>query len=208
MALAAKIDKTRKDIEKKIADTGAIDAVVGTGDLAVKKVRSAGADITARASSIDPKALAGQAQSSRRRSAPEQIKALPTKAQAVFGGAVSTALTAYGDLAARGNDLVVRVRGQQATTDLKAQASTTVSHAKATATTAKKSAASTAATAKDGAKKTASTAKKSAAKTKTSAKSTATSAKKTASAAKKAVEDTADKIGPTDNTGTAGSTGN
>lgn len=207
MALAAKIDKTRKDIEKKIADTGAIDAVVGTADVAVKKVRSAGADITARASSIDPKALAGQAQSTVA-GAPEQIKALPTKAQAVFGGAVSTALTAYGDLAARGNDLVVRVRGQKATSDLKAQASTTVSHAKGTATTAKKSAASTAATAKDGAKKTASTAKKSAAKTKTSAKSTATSAKKTASAAKKAVADTADKTGTADNTGTAGSTGN
>ena len=61
MALAAKIDKTRKDIEKKIADTGAIDAVVGTADVAVKKVRSAGADITARASSMENAKLASMA---------------------------------------------------------------------------------------------------------------------------------------------------
>ena len=117
---------------------------------------------------------------------------------------MATALAAYGDLAARGNDLVARVRGQQATPDLKAQASTTVSHAKATATTAKKATASTASTAssatKSAAKKTTSTAKKNAAKTKTSAKSTATSAKKTATAAQKAVEDTAAKTGNTGNT--------
>jgi hypothetical protein len=212
MALAANFDKTRKDIEKKIADSGAIEAFVGAADLAVKKMREASADVSARASAIDPKALAGQAQA-RVASAPEQLKAFPAKAQAtvaaapeqltkaqakaqaVVGEAVASALTAYGDLTSRGNDLVGRVRRQKATEDLKAQASTTASHAKATATTAKKSAATTGSTAKSAAKKTTSTAKKSAAKTKTSAKSTTTSAKKTVSAAKQAASDAADKTG-------------
>ena len=166
-------------------------------------MREARADINARASAIDPKALAGQAQATVA-GAPEHLKALPTKAQELFAEAVATALAAYGDLTARGNDLVGRVRGQQATSDLKAQASTTVSHAKGTATTAKKATASTASTAssatKSAAKKTSSTAKKNAAKTKTSAKSTATSAKKTAAAAQKAVEDTAAKTGNTGDT--------
>ena len=196
MALAANFDKTRKDIEKKLADTGAINAVVGTADLAVKKVRAARAEHHRARIRDRPEGAGrpgpGQARPPWRR--PEQLKALPAKAQAVLRGRLDRphGVRRPGCPWQRP---VRRVRGQKATSDLKKQASTTVSHAKATATTAKKSAASTAATAKVGAKKTASTAKKCAAKTKTSAKSTATSAKKTASAAKKAVEDTADKTG-------------
>ncbi len=208
MALSATIEKTRKDIEKRLADTGALNAVVGASDLAVKKLREAQADLTARAASIDPKALRDQAQATVV-SAPEQVKALPTKAQAALGEAVATALTTYGELAARGSDLVARVRRQQATQDLKAQASTAVSHAKATATTAQRSASSTksavksatttakksAKTTKTAAKSATTTAKKNAAQTKTSAKSTVTSAKKTATAAKKAADATASKVG-------------
>src|SRR3954447_20266646 len=118
MALAANIDKTRKDIEKKLAETGALNAVVGTADLAVKKAREARAEVTSRAASIDPKALAGQAQAKAQATvatAPEQLKALPAKTQAAINEAVATALTAYGDLAARGGVLLAKVRGQQAT---------------------------------------------------------------------------------------------
>jgi type IV secretory pathway TrbL component len=194
MALNINIEKTRKDIEKKLADTGALNAVVGTADLAVKKVREARTDLTARAAAIDPKALAGQAQATVS-GAPEQLKALPTKAQNAFGDAIASALTAYGDLAARGNDLVARVRRQQSTKDLKAQMAATVSHAKGTTTTAKKAAATTATATKTAAKKSTTTAKKSAAQTKTSAKSTTTSAKKTATAAAKATEAAAKKVG-------------
>lgn len=208
MALATTLEKTRKDIEKILSDSGALNVVVGTADLAVKKFRDAQAELAARAAAIDPKALRDQAQATVV-AAPAQVKALPTKAEAVFGEAFTTALTTYGDLAERGKGLVVRVRRQQATQDLKAQASTTASHAKATVTTAKKSAASTktaaksaattakksAASTKSAAKSATTTAKKSAARTKTSAKSTATSAKNTVAAAAQAAEDTASKIG-------------
>ncbi len=212
MALSATIEKTRKDIEKTLADSNALNVVVGAGDLAVQKLREAQADLSARAAALDPKALRDQAQATVV-SAPEQVKALPTKAQAAFGDAVATALTAYGELAARGNNLVARVRRQQATEDLKAQASTTMSHAKGTTTTVKKSAASTQSAAKSAtttakksakksakstttaAKSAATTARKNAARTKTSAKSTSTSARKTVTAAKKAADATASKVG-------------
>ena len=201
MALPATIEKTRKDIEKAIADSGALQAVAGAGDLAVKKLRDARTEVASRAATLDTKALREQAQATVA-GAPEQVKALPEKAQAAFGDVVTSALTAYGDLAERGQALVARVRGQKATQDLKAQAAATTSHAKATATTAKKSAVETkdtatsaAKSASSSAKTTGATAKKGASRTKTAAKSTATSAKKTASAAKKATDDAASKVG-------------
>jgi hypothetical protein len=79
----------------------------------------------------------------------------------------------YVELALRGQGLVARIRRQQATQDLKAEAKKTTTRAKTTATQAKK-AASTA---------------------RSSAKATGTGAKKTADAAKKATQDAADKTG-------------
>ncbi len=206
MALASTFQKTRKDIQKTLTDSGALDAVVGAGDLAVKKLREARADLSARAESIqaDVKHAPDLV-----KAAPELVKSLPAHAQAALGEAVAGALATYEDLSVRGKDLVTRVRGQQATQDLKAQAAATVSHAKATTTTAKKSAAATktasksasttakksAASTKTAAKSATTTAKKSAARTRTSAKSTNTGVKKTASAAAKAAGDAASKVG-------------
>jgi heparin binding hemagglutinin HbhA len=208
MALASTFEKTRKDIEKALVDSGALQAAVGAGDLAVKKLREARTELGDLAATIDSKVLrervdAVQASVVGRlgtlqadaKAAPDQVKDLPTRAQAVLGEAVTFALTTYGDLAERGQDLVARVRGQQANANLKDQASTTAAHARATRTTAKKSAAKTASTTKSAAQRSASTAKRSAAGTKTSTKATTTSAKKTASAAKKATGSTASKVG-------------
>jgi hypothetical protein len=176
MTFASTIDKTRKDIEKalgdKLGDKSPLHVLAGVSDLAAERVRAARAELASRAESFDPKTL----------------RDLPAKAQEAAEDAVtivvSSALIAYGDLSERGKTLVDRVRGQQATADVKHQASTTTAKAKATTTTAKKSASSTA-----------KSAKKSATRTKTAAKSTATSAKKTAKAAEKAVGDTASKLG-------------
>jgi hypothetical protein len=176
MTFADSIGKTRKDIEKAIGGKSPLLALAGVSDLAAEGIRAARAEITARASQIDAKALREQAQS-RLAALPGLAQEFPTKAQSAAEDAVTTAfsgaLTAYGDLSDRGRALVGRVRRQQSTVQLKQQASDTVAKAKAARTTAEKSAA----------------------RTKTSAKAATTSAKKTAKAAKKAADDTASKLG-------------
>jgi heparin binding hemagglutinin HbhA len=187
MTFASSIDKTRKDIEKALADKSPLLVLAGVSDLAAQRVRTARSDLAARAENFDPKALRDQAQSTIA-SLPARAQEFPGKAQEAAEDAltivVSSALTAYGDLSDRGKTLVNRVRGQESTKDLKRQASTTVSKAKATTTTAKKSASTTGAAAK-----------KSTARTKTAAKSATTSARKTTKAAKKTARDSASKVG-------------
>ena len=215
MAIPATFDKTRKDLEKALADSTPLLAVVGAGDLAVEKLRKAGAGLNARAidlntrvSKVDATAVRGQAkarveglQSALQSrvdavqadvlAAPDQVKTLPSKAQAALDATYSTALSTYEDLAGRGKTLVTRIRKQQATVDLEQQAGSTVSHAKGTATTAKKSASRT----KSAAKSTKTTAKKQAKATTSSAKATSTAAQKTAKAATDAATDAAGKVG-------------
>src|SRR5215210_2480495 len=70
----------------------------------------------------------------------ETVRELPEQAQAAVSATLSAAVDAavdtYGDLAERGRRLVTRIRRQQATQDLTAQARSTVSRTRATATTA------------------------------------------------------------------------
>jgi len=211
MALTPDLEKTRKDIEKRISDSASLHAIAGAGDFAVEKIRVARTEITARVEAFDTKTFREQAQArviagvgtiqsgveslqADVKAAPEQAKALPTKAQVVLGDALttllSTAVSTYSDLAGRGKTMVTRVRPEAETADVDDQVKTTASKAKAATTTAKKSASAT----KSSAKKTATTAKKSAAKTKTASKRAATSAKKTASEATKATEAAASKV--------------
>lgn len=200
----ATLDKTRKDLEKVLADSTALHAVIGAGDLAVAKLREARGEWSARAARLDAQVLREQAQQAQQtlvarvgavqadvKSAPQQVRALPTKAQAAFEEALSTAVTAYADLAGRGRELVTRVRSSEAAADLQEQVQTTVSQAKATTATAKKGAEAT----RRSAKTTTHTAKKHADETASAAKGAAGSAKKTATAAKKAAEDTAATVG-------------
>lgn len=203
MAITDTLDKTRRDLEKTLAEATPLYAVVGAGDLAVEKLRDARADLNARVESVQTDLKA----------APEQLRTLPTRAQAAFGdviaNAVSTAAHTYDGLTGRGKTLVTRVRNQEETVALQEQTQTAVSHTKAATTTAKKSAKATKTAAKrstttakksaktttSSVKGTATTAKKSAAKTRTATKSAATSAKKTGTAAQKATEAAAAKVG-------------
>ncbi len=197
MAFTASIDKTRKDLEKTLSNSTPLLAVVGAGDLAVHKLRAAGAELNARASQLDPATVRSQTEATvgavqaEVLATPDRVKTLPAKAQSALEDVSAGALSAYGDLAERGKILVNRISGQQATKDLQDQAKSTASKAKATATTAKKSASRT----KSATKAATTTAKKQAKATKTSAKGTTTSATKTASAATKAAGDAAAKVG-------------
>ncbi len=125
--------------------------------------------------------------------------ALPARAQATAVGlaedVTGRADAVYEDLLVRGRKVVGRIRRQQATQDLKKDATTTVRRSKATATTAKKSAASTRTTAKRATKRTSTSARKGATSTRTSAKGAATAAKKTATSAVAATTAGAEKLG-------------
>jgi len=184
----------------KIDATRPFYAVVGAGDLAVEHARSYArtyaTDVSTRFAKVElePKALRDQALTvvvsrvdeltkdakkaqakleTRVADLQSDAKALPGKVESFTNETVAELTGAYGDLAARGKDLVKRIRKQQATKDTKAAAKTTVAKAK---------------TAKTAVKKTASTAK-------SATKATSTSATKTVSSATEAVTDAAEKIG-------------
>lgn len=154
-------------------------ALAGFGDLAVAKFRAVGDELATRFATLDQQAL--QAQLTKRvdalaadaRTVPAKLRELPIAAQASIATVLSQADEAYEELAGRGKQVVTRIRNQQATQDLVAQAETTVSKAKASRTSARK---------------TADTASR-------NVKATATSARKTAKTASKATGDAADKVG-------------
>src|SRR5680860_946209 len=141
MPINTTLDKTRRDLERTLADVDKtpLYAVVGVTDLAVEKIRVARAELRSRVSHLDAKAFRDQAQTAVAQriaavqsdvtAVPEQAKALPVRAQAALGEAIGTALTAYGDLAGRGKTLVNRVRRQQSTADLTDQAKSTAARA-------------------------------------------------------------------------------
>jgi len=91
-----------------------------------------------------------------------EVQTFPTRLQKLVDAQVATAGDTYADLVKRGESLVGRIRGQQATQDAEAAAKTTVSKAKTTRTQATKSA-----------KKTTAKARKSPAKSSTKAPVTA-----------------------------------
>lgn len=159
-------------------------ALAGAGDLAVEKLRVLSEDLTTRVVALKDQPLPYQtvqtelnkrfeALTADAKTVPAQLRELPNTFQSRVNTVVEQAETTYDDLAGRGKDLVTRIRKQQATEDLAAQATTTVRKAKATRTTARKSA--------DAAQ--------------SSAKATTTSARKTAKSAAKATEAAARKIG-------------
>ena len=185
---------------KKIDATRPLYAVVGAGDLAVELARSYTADVQARFAKVElePKALRDQAVtvvSSRIEALSEDAKQAPTRVGSYVNETVAEVTETYGDLAARGRDLVGRIRRQQATQDAQAAAGTTVAKAKTARTQTTKSAKSTAGTARKSAATTARAAKKTGATTKTNAKATTTAAKKSATATTRATVDAAEKVG-------------
>jgi len=205
-------------------------AVVGATDLAVERVRAAAAnasvvqaqlghavsavsaDVEKRVTAFDPKTLRSQAQEA------------PTKAAARALEAAGKAEAAYEELAARGKQLVDRVRSQASTQELVNQAGNTLSRGRAAVTVARKAADDTASAiigtltvgrresaavveqtevqvetavkkTEASASRTATTARKRAAATKSAAKGAQTSAAKTAGKAGPAAKAAAKKVG-------------
>ncbi len=167
------------------AAVGGVDAAVAAARTGLNDVQTRLNDVQTRLSKVErePKALVDQGRTvvvtrvdelrDEAKNLPSRVEAKINELLAELNGTVDDLNKQYVELALRGQTLVARIRRQQATQDLKAEAKKTTTRAKTTATQAKK---------------TADTAKR-------SAKATGTSAKKTASAAKKATTDAADKTG-------------
>jgi hypothetical protein len=185
-----------KTIELPTVAAKPLYAGVGATDLAVEYVREAVADVQKRVTEVqktvqtriagvqknvkgfdfEPKALRDQTVTvvnSRVSELRSDARAQADKVQARVNENVATVTDTYGDLAKRGEQLVTRIRKQEATQATAAAAKTTAAKAKTTRTQAKKAAKPAA----------------------SSAKATRTSAKKTASKATKATAAGAAKVG-------------
>jgi heparin binding hemagglutinin HbhA len=187
-------------------------AVVGVTDFAVERVRAAARSATV-AQAEAQKALSGFDA----RSAAQEV---PTRAVGIALTVASKAEARYEELAKRGKGLYERVRTQQSTQDLVAQAGSTLSRTKGAVTTARKAADDTAAAVRGtigvgrreaagvaeatgsattktevAAKQAATRATKNASATKSAAKGVGTSASKTASKAATASKTAAKKLG-------------
>lgn len=223
MAFTATLEKTRKDLEKTLADPTPLFAVVGAGDLAVEKLREAGAELAARAARFDAKAFSTQAQTlaaarfeavqadatARFEAAQADVKTAPAQFKAA-AGALLAGLT-HGNLDLPDAPLKSQVavnealaaaltvygelaaRGKKLVTSIRKQQAT-VELKKQVKTTVSK-AKGTTTSAKKAAATTKRSAKKPVATTKASAKGTSTSAMKATTAAKKATSDAAAKVG-------------
>jgi hypothetical protein len=118
---------TLKDLEDTLANSTPLLALVGAGDLAVEKLRTAREDLAGRAGSFDPKAVRDQAQArvverveslqaemmaapQRLQAIPERAQEWPARAQSIFADVVSAAFSTYGELAGRGKTVVSQVR--------------------------------------------------------------------------------------------------
>ena len=122
---------------KKTVDATPFFAAVGATDLAVEKVREARlrADRARAELSADLAPAKVQARATTLADQVKEIPAVVLNETLVIGGKVAEG---YDELAARGHQLVTRIRNQKATQDLVAQAGTTVAQAKGAVTTARK----------------------------------------------------------------------
>ena len=124
-----------QDNLKKV-DTTPFFAAVGATDLAVEKVRDA--RVRAEAARVRAEKVAVDFDPATITTQVKELPALALNQTLVVGGKV---VESYESLATRGKGLVTRLRTQQSTKDLVAQAETTVAQAKGAVTTARKAAA-------------------------------------------------------------------
>jgi len=118
---------SREDLEEALVRSTTLLAVVGAGDLAVERLRAARGELGDRAAAFDPQVFREQAQASLAdgidalqaevMAAPDQLRALPekaqewpTRAQSLLADLVSAAFSMYGDLAGRGKTVVTQAR--------------------------------------------------------------------------------------------------
>jgi heparin binding hemagglutinin HbhA len=163
---------------KKIDPARPLYAVVGAGDLAVERVRSYTADVQARMVDVQTRVADLQSRVARLDLEPRDAR---NAVGAYLNEAAVEVTEAYDDLAARGRDLVGRIRRQQATQGAQAAARTTTAKVRTART-------QTTNTAKRNAKATGTSARK-------TAEATGTSARKTAEATTQATSDAAKKVG-------------
>ena len=197
------IDRAKLDIPTQLPErmTRPLYAGVGATDRVVEIVRTAAADLQARAVAIQkqvsdleyqPQALrrqATEAMTARVDVLQSEAKDLPVRLQKLVDDQVATAGVTFDDLVKRGETLVGRIRRQPSTAATTSSAKTTTAKAKTTRTQASK----TASTAKKSASRTTKKAAKSPARS--SAKATSTAARKTAANATQAAADAAKKVG-------------
>ena len=189
-------------------------ATVGVTDRAVEFVRESVSDLQTRLTELqqsinqldrDPQQLRvravetvnGRADAVAREAQQRRlaIEARVAEASERVQGFLEEHEVAYGQLVARGDALVQRIRRQKSTQDTVKSARTTSSKAKTTSTQAGNAGRSTASSAQRAAKSATTTAKRQSKAPQSSAKATATSAGKTAKSAAKATSDAAKKVG-------------
>ena len=197
-----------KDIRNTVTDATPVYAAVGVTDLAVERLRDAGAHAAAIRLDLDISALQGKAVE-RVEKVAEQAHQIPAQVRSQSVEVAGKAKHAYLELAVRGEKLVKRIRNQQPTKNLLAQAGNTVSLGKGAVTTVRKAALDTqraarltlatgrreagsvASSVQGDVKATGRSVSKAAATTLTSAKATVTSAKKSTASAERATKSVA-----------------
>lgn len=113
------------------SDPTPVYAVVGVTDAVVERARAAGEVVARLGRQLSPQALS------------QQVEAAPSVAMDEVAGRVGQLQQGYQGLATRGQGLVGRVRGQQATKDLMAQVDNAVMQGRRLLTTARKGATDT-----------------------------------------------------------------
>lgn len=184
------LTKDLGELTKALRDATPVYAAVGATDFAVEQVR--------RARTRAEQLRAELTREDLRRRADElaaQAQQVPNEAFSRTALAAGRAHDAYTGFARRGQDLVGRIRKQQATKDLFAQADTAAAQGKGAVTTVRRAVGDTGQEVGRDVKRTSTTTRKRAANTKRATRATTTSARKTASAAKKASKDAAGKVG-------------
>jgi hypothetical protein len=186
MASTTELRKSYLDTAKNLS-TKPLYAWAGAGDLAVEKLREVPAKVRELRSEVTVSKLKSVPSTQKRvvtevpskisakfNEFPRTPKALTSKLTEVTEAQYKAAEDRFDSLAVRGESIVKRIRTQKATTDLIAQAKTTVAKAKSVPTAAARSTAGG---------------------TTTAAKSTVTAARKTATKAAGAVNAAAPKVG-------------
>ncbi|MPZ63215.1 MAG: hypothetical protein GEU93_18405 [Propionibacteriales bacterium] len=159
-------------------------AAVGAGELVVEKIRDARSDAQDRLSKLNVEPKMPESASERVTKMTEDVKsvaadvrAVPSKAQSTVNDLVSQAGSTYDDLAARGKELVDRIREEQV--DLQTQVKRTIERVKGGPTSAPQNGTSTAKRTKSTGSTGTSTARKPAAKKTTKSTAKKSAAKKT-----------------------------
>lgn len=127
------------DIRKTVTDTTPVYAAVGATDLAVERLRGARTRAAAVRLDLDVSGLQDKA-AKRVEKVAGQAQQIPAQVRNQRAEVAGRARETYSGLAVRGEKLVKRIRNQQSTKNLFAQAGNTVSLGKGAVTTVRKAA--------------------------------------------------------------------